>query len=56
MTMRFFADQCVPLHNHPEIIPQVMTTLVAFLDRHPDGSFFRGKLALVEVHRIRLRT
>ena len=45
----------IQLHNHPEIIPQVMTTLIAFLREHSDRDFYRGKLLLVEVHRIRIR-
>lgn len=41
------------LHNHPEIIPQLMTRLLAFLVSHPEQDFYHGKLLLVEVHRIR---
>ena len=44
------------LHNHPEIIPQLMTYLGRFLDRQNDREFFRGKLFIVEVHRIRIRS
>jgi predicted nuclease of predicted toxin-antitoxin system len=43
------------LHNHPEIIPQLMTRLLAFLAEHPVQDFYPGKLLLVEVHRIRIR-
>jgi len=45
----------VQLHNHPEIIPQLMERLVAFLDGHPAQEFFHGKLFIVEVHRVRIR-
>ena len=45
----------IQLHNHPEIITQLMERLVAFLDGHPDQAFYRGKLLLVEVHRVRIR-
>ena len=45
----------IQLHNHPEIIPQLMERLVAFLDGHPDQEYYRGKLLLVEVHRMRIR-
>ena len=45
----------VQLHNHPEIIPQVMVRLVALLASHPAQDFYHGKLLLVEVHRIRIR-
>ena len=43
------------LHNHPEIILQLMERLVAFLDRNPAQEFYRGKLFLVEIHRVRIR-
>ena len=43
------------LHNHPEIIPQLLERLVAFLDAHPAQEFYHGKLFLVEVHRMRIR-
>ena len=45
----------IQLHNHPEIIPQLMERLLAFLDGHPVEDFYRGKLFLVEVHRVRTR-
>ena len=45
----------IQLHNHPEIIPQVMEKLVAFLDGHPPQDFYHRKLFLIEVHRVRIR-
>ena len=45
----------IQLHNHPEIIPQLMERLVAFLDGHPAQEFYHAKLFLVEVHRVRIR-
>lgn len=45
----------VQLHNHPEIIPQLMERLTAFLATHPDQAYYQGKLVTVEVHRIRIR-
>jgi predicted nuclease of predicted toxin-antitoxin system len=45
----------IQLHNHPEIIPLVMERLTAFLDANPAQEFYRGKLLLVEVHRVRIR-
>jgi predicted nuclease of predicted toxin-antitoxin system len=45
----------IQLHNHPEIIPQLMERLVAFLEGHRDPKFYHGKLFLVEVHRVRIR-
>lgn len=43
------------IKNHPEIIPQVMDRLHAFLSSHPDPDFYAHKLFLVEAHRIRIR-
>lgn len=53
---RFGGIIALQLHNHPEIIPQVMAALLGFLDRHPERGFYRRKLIVVEVHRIRIRT
>ena len=41
--------------NHPEIISQLMATLKDYLSAHPDMEHYKGKLLLVEVHRIRIR-
>ena len=43
------------VRNHPEIIPQIMTKLKGYLSSHPDMDHYKGKLFLVEVHRIRVR-
>jgi predicted nuclease of predicted toxin-antitoxin system len=45
----------IQLHNHPEIIPQLMDRLIAYLDGRRDQEFYQGKLLLVEVHRVRIR-
>jgi len=45
----------IQLHNHPEVIPQVMTRLTAYFAAHPGQDYYRGKLLLVEAHRIRVR-
>ena len=45
----------IQLHNHPEVIPSLMRYLVEFLASNPDRAFYRGKLFLVEPHRIRIR-
>jgi predicted nuclease of predicted toxin-antitoxin system len=45
----------VQLHNHPEIIPQLMERLTTFLAAHPAQQFYHGKLFVVEVHRVRIR-
>ncbi len=51
----FLGIVSIQLHNHPEIIPQLMECLLAFLRTHPDQEFYCGKLFLIEVHRIRIR-
>jgi hypothetical protein len=45
----------IQLHNHPEIIPQLMSRLTAFLAAHPAQDSYHGQLFIVEVHRIRVR-
>ena len=52
---RFLGIVAVQLHNHPEIIPQLMEGLVAFLVGHPNQEFYRAKIFLIEVHRVRIR-
>jgi predicted nuclease of predicted toxin-antitoxin system len=53
---RFAGNIAIQLHNHPETIPYVMNTLVRFLTENSDREFYRGKLFLVEAHRIRIRS
>ena len=43
------------VRNHPEIIPQLMVRLTNFLSSYPDMEYYKGKLILVEVNRIRIR-
>jgi predicted nuclease of predicted toxin-antitoxin system len=43
------------VRNHPEIIPQIITRLSAFLSEHADITYYGGKLLVVEAHRIRIR-
>lgn len=43
------------LHNHPEILPQLLDRLTQYLAVHPDPHEYYGRLLLVEVHRIRIR-
>lgn len=43
------------LHNHPEVIPQLMDRLIGFLNANPAQDFYRGKLLIVEPHRVRIR-
>ncbi len=43
------------MHNHSEILPHLMTRLTAFLESNPTMEYYRGKLLIVEVDRIRIR-
>ena len=43
------------IRNHPEIIPQLMIKLKDYLSAYADMEHYKGKLFLVEVHRIRVR-
>lgn len=45
----------IQLHNHPEVIPQVMRQLIAYTATHPEQREYVGKLLIVEPHRIRVR-
>ena len=45
----------IQLHNHPEVIPSLMERLQAFLAVNPSPDFYKGKLFIVEPHRIRIR-
>ena len=45
----------IQVHNHPEIIPALLSRLGEFLEAHPEPPYYRGKLLVVEVHRIRVR-
>jgi predicted nuclease of predicted toxin-antitoxin system len=45
----------IQLHNHPEIIPQIMERLATFLAGHPAQEHYHAKLFIVEVYRIRIR-
>lgn len=44
------------LRNHPEIIPQLIVKLKGYLTSYPDMNHYKGKLILVEIHRIRVRS
>jgi len=43
------------VRNHPEIIPKLMKRLKDYLSTHNDMNYYKGKLFLVEVQRIRIR-
>lgn len=44
------------VRNHPEVIPELMTLLIAYLSTHPQMDHYKEKLLLIEPHRIRIRT
>ena len=43
------------IRNHPEVEQAVIRRLTDFLAVHPAPEYYRGKLLLVEPHRIRIR-
>jgi len=43
------------LHNHPEVIPTLLERFAVFLAANPEQDYYRGKLFIVEPHRIRIR-
>jgi predicted nuclease of predicted toxin-antitoxin system len=45
----------IQLHNHPETIPTLMANLVRFIRANKERDFYRGRLFIVEPHRIRIR-
>jgi hypothetical protein len=56
---RCFAEirvHAIQLHDHPETIPALMAGFGRFIAEHPDPNDYRGKLLIVEPHRIRIRS
>lgn len=43
------------VRNHPEVIPHLLTRLKGYISVNPRMSDYKGKLLLVEAHRIRTR-
>lgn len=41
--------------NHPEVVPRLALALKDYLSIHPHVNHYKGKLLLVEAHRIRVR-
>ena len=52
---RFGGIVALQVRDHPEVIQQIVARLTAYLADHPDQAHYRGKLLLVEAHRIRIR-
>jgi len=42
------------MRNHSEVLPHLMRRLTAYLEAHPAGENYHGKLFVVEVDRIRI--
>ena len=45
----------IQLRNHPEVIPKLIERLKKYLVFNFNMDYFRGKLVIVEVHKIRIR-
>jgi predicted nuclease of predicted toxin-antitoxin system len=43
------------VRNRPRVIPDIINRLLIYLSTHPAMDHYRGKLFLVEPHRIRIR-
>ncbi len=52
---RYKGIVALQVRGHPEVLPQLVSRLTAYLLTHPEMNDYAGKLLLVEVHRIRIR-
>jgi hypothetical protein len=52
---RFPGIIALQLHNHPEVTPAVVARLLKYLEALPGQDSLRGKLVIVEPHRVRVR-
>ncbi len=43
------------IKNHPEIIPKIIKILNSYFVTHTDMTHYKGKLFIVEPHRIRIK-
>jgi len=43
------------VRNHPEVMPAIIQRLTAYLSAYPNAEHYKGKLLIVEPHRIRIR-
>jgi predicted nuclease of predicted toxin-antitoxin system len=53
--LRYKGIVSLQLRNHPETIAQLLERLKAYLSQNSDPYHYKGKLLLVEIHRIRVR-
>jgi len=52
---RFGGIVALEVHDHPEVIPVILSRLSAYISLHPEPQHYRGKLFVVAPHRIRIR-
>ena len=52
---RYGGIVALEVHDHPEIIPVILSRLSAYVSLHPDAAHYRGKLLVAAPHRIRIR-
>ncbi len=53
---RFKGIVALQIRNHPEVTQRLMAKLTDYLSAYLEADHYTGKLFLVEVHRIRIRT
>lgn len=44
------------IKNHPEITNHIIDQLATLLSKQPNQNYYKGKLFIIEPHRIRIRT
>lgn len=54
--VRYSGIIALQVRNHPEVLEQIVARLANYLAAYPDVDHYRGKLLLIEAHRIRIRT
>jgi predicted nuclease of predicted toxin-antitoxin system len=52
---RFGGIVALEVHDHPEVIPAILSRLSAYISLHPEPEHYRGKLFVGAPHRIRIR-
>jgi predicted nuclease of predicted toxin-antitoxin system len=52
---RYQGIVALQVRGHPEVLPQLVSRLRAYLSEHPEMSDYAGRLLLIEPHRIRIR-
>ena len=52
---RYGGIVALEVHDHPEVIPVILSRLSAYISAHPEPAHYRGKLFVVASHRIRIR-